>query len=425
MPRRPRPEFPDSSPPDCPEFAEPPYYHFVRTARTLAHRIMRRAVLRPILGRMDFRDHGLVLSAYLPRVRRRWIELATGYSDPYLPANPLVRERIQGLLDCRPPFAYVMPGGYRPCNTPSLCPSCWAREAAEAWSGLDRGLYGDAPARGARLAGVTLVVRKVGYSLWRVPVRPDGELVDPDAYMPLGPFLDRRIARPGRSFYAWEDVPGGSGPMPRRPSEFQRLARRGAACGLELTRIGTRVAYGPELAASCREHGVPYRDWGVIFTTILLVPTGSVVRVVRPPFGEAPGVAAGRASVPPGRVEVAAFADPTRRRLADAVAWASRYPARTILSGDRATLIEYLEARSGRRLRASFGDPAGLRNPPGRGVATAKGDAGSIMHPIGFPSHQSGGAVPAESGRQRLTDPAPRSTAARRPITAARSTSPP
>jgi hypothetical protein len=279
---------------------------------------MEKAVLRPVLGRMDIRDPKVVLSAYLKRVRHRWLDLATEYSDPYLPANPLVRARFQGLLDCRPPFAYVMPGGHRPCNTPSLCPSCWARDAVGAWSGLDRGLYGDSPKRMVRLEGVTLVVRTMVYWLWRVPVRPDGELVDPDDYVPLAGFLDRRIAQAGRSFYSWAGDAGGEGSMARRPSEFRAFRRRGVVCGLETTRIGSRALPGDEIAASRNEGGMPWREWCVAFTTILLVPTGCVDRVVCPPFRSAPGVGAGRTAVPPGKVEVVSCGPATpraRRRL--------------------------------------------------------------------------------------------------------------
>jgi hypothetical protein len=364
MPRRPRPDDPNSPDPECPPFDEPPRYAFVRSLPTLAHRVMRRAVLDRVLGNIDHREPAVVLGRYLQRVRRRWIDLATEYFDPVLMPNDYVRDRLQGLLDRRPPFAYVMPGGYRPCGTPTLCPSCRARDAAAAWAGLDRGLFGAGPGRADRLSGASMVVRYMTYWFWRVPVRPDMEEVAPDAYVPLGPFLDRRTARAGRSAYVWP--PGDGGPaMPRRPSEFQTFARRGAVCGLEATRIGSYVPY-PEVAESRKEACVPWRRWVVRFTTILFAPTGSVARVVRPPFDSAPGVACGRTGVPDGEARVRVVAGPSREQVAYAVADACRYPAAPLLRGDRGTVVEYLDARYGRRLRASFGDPAGLRaTPPG------------------------------------------------------------
>ncbi len=370
MGHRPRPDDPNAPEPERPSFDEPPRYVFVRSARTFAHGIMRRAVLRRVLGNIDFRDEPCVLARYLDRVRRRWIDLATEYSDPVLPANDFVRDRLQALLDCRPPFAYVMPGGYKPCNIQSLCPACWARAVVEAWSPLDRGLFGEAPPRGVRLAGVTMLVRRQQYRFWRVPVRPDGETVNPDDFLPLSAFLDRRISRAGRSFYDWSS---GTGSMARRPSEFVAWRRRGVACGLESTAIGTVLDCDGEIAAAREDTGMPTREWVVRFTTILFAPSAVAARVNTAAFDAAPGVSAGAVSVPAGASDARAVVNPSRRDVAAAVADACRYNARLILRGgdrrDRETVLEYLEARSGRRLRASFGDPGGLAQPARAGIS--------------------------------------------------------
>ncbi|HEY2157992.1 MAG TPA: hypothetical protein VGH33_20355, partial [Isosphaeraceae bacterium] len=68
MPRRRGPDDPNSRPPEPPSFDPPPYYHFIRTARTHAHRIARNAVVRRVIGRVDARDHALDLGRYLGRV---------------------------------------------------------------------------------------------------------------------------------------------------------------------------------------------------------------------------------------------------------------------------------------------------------------------------------------------------------------------
>ncbi|HEY2155603.1 MAG TPA: hypothetical protein VGH33_08230 [Isosphaeraceae bacterium] len=199
-----------------------------------------------------------------------------------------------------------------------------------------------------------MLVRHIRYRFWRVPRRLDGEEIGPDDYLGLGPFLDLRIAQASRSRWEMRDEAGFRSSVRRRPSEFAAWTRRGAACGLD-----TIAVISPP-ATDRKAEGIPTREWVVRMTSVLFVPTAAAHRVENASFARAPGVAAGNASVQDGDVSIGALADPSRRHVADAVASAWAYPASLLLRGDRETLVKYLEARHGRRLRASFGDPAGL-----------------------------------------------------------------
>ncbi len=160
--------------------------------------------------------------------------------------------------------------------------------------------------------------------------------------------------------------------MARRPSEFRSPERRGVVCGLETTRIGSAREFSDELAESREDGRPPVPRVGRPVHDDRLRAGPVAARVNTPAFDAAPGVESGPVSVRAGACDVRAVVNPSRHDVAAAVAHACRYNARLILRGgdrrDRETVLEYLEARSGRRLRASFGDPAGLRATPPSGA---------------------------------------------------------
>jgi hypothetical protein len=148
--------------------------------------------------------------------------------------------------------------------------------------------------------------------------------------------------------------------MPRQPSEFRAWSRRGAVCGLEATRIGAFMPFPEDMAESRIAAGVDVHEWVVRFTSILFARHRDARRIVAAGLGSALSGGAGHARVPDGVADVRAVADPSRRHVADTITDACRYPAALVLGSDRGTLMGYLDSHAGLRLRASFGDAAGL-----------------------------------------------------------------
>jgi hypothetical protein len=384
MPRRPPGFNPATGDHVDPAFVTPPHYTVVRAARTYGHLVMVRSTLDRVVKPLRGRTFAARISFYLNRVRHRWWDLATYYADPYLPQNELVYGRFQQLLDCPPPYAFVMPRGHSPCNTTNICPSCHARDAAARWSDLDRGLFGNEPPRGSYLAGITMLVRRACYRFWRPQVSNDGAICNEDDFTLLPLVLDRRISQASRSrFERTDGLPllpnNGPDTLVRRPTEFKRWQRQGVVCGLETTVVGSpRSDRDPELPPLPLD--VPERFWAVMFTSVLFAPTEVATKVKKDWRFEKPGSFPGYAPVDDGLiVEVKSVTDPDRKAVARAVGLASMYPASMILRGDRATLVEYLSARYGRRMTASFGDPARLSTTTAvrRGAADERRRSGS------------------------------------------------
>ena len=235
MPRRRGPDDPNSPGPSARTFDEPPHYTFVRSPPTLAHRVMRRAVLRRVLGDIDFRDDAKVLGRLPQTGPGRWIDLATGYFDPPLPANVFVRKRLQSLLDCRAalrlPHAPRLPALPHPDPLPVVLGPRRGRDLVGTRPRPLRRCPGRPRPPGGRDHARPPPALPV---LARPASRPDGELVRP-----------RRLHPPGRL------------PRPEdRPAEplLLRLARRRRGPGRDAPPpLGVRGLPAPRRRLRARE----------------------------------------------------------------------------------------------------------------------------------------------------------------------------
>ena len=264
---------------------------------------------------------------YGQALARRWAARALQLYEHGWALDP---RRRSYLIHC-PPALFVARGRLRPCNTPAICPHCWARAAIDRWRELDFLLFPPeslpgrrrqqpaAPApRPERVVAGVLVRRTVRYGF---PLAIGGK-----ATLPL--FFRNRLAR------AVHRRPDPAIPYVTRGQETRWLRAAGATGGVEQI----HVEHAPATAEAPA-------GWVVEVRQFLVVSRADLER-----FLAAPMVAAS----PRAAVRLQPHAEVTRIRLAALVGGVFRYP-RFLLNGSPAIVLAYLAAREGSLLSSRFG----------------------------------------------------------------------
>ena len=318
----------------------------IRSPRTYGHLAMRRSTLDLfITGPARARPLQDQLDLYLGRWRKRAAALAADPRDD-APAWDLpvaaVADSLPAILGCPPPFALCEPRG-RPCDRPSVCPSCWARRVAALWSEVDRGVF----AGGRTAAGITMVCCAARHVTPFPVFDPDGVVVN--GARPLKALVDYRL-----------DVTRGAvktrgrrrkGELAGRKVEIRRLREGWVDAGLD----ATTAAFAP--VAFLRLDDALGPAWRLTIARVLFgrgdPPADLLARL-----GAAPGIGG---TLAPGVATCRVVASPSRRAVALAVAAALPCPRSAFFGAGRAGAAAHVAAFAGRRPAVTFGDFSRLR----------------------------------------------------------------
>jgi hypothetical protein len=320
-------------------------------SNSYAARVMRRAVLVPLRGRLADRE---VIVAASASVRSSWrdriLELeALGW-------GPAQGERKWRLGRCRRAFTLPDPRA-RCCGQRTICPDCWGRQVLEVWRRIDRSLFPvpEQP-RGPQRIDMVVVTHPDSDHIPNM----SGVLFERvlEYSLPLAG-MDVKAGPEARSLSGWlamrlkaGTLKTATGSLQNRAAELRRFAALGCVGMLDVTcprldmRSDRAAASEGDAGLAVPESGRSAARWRAQVRQVLVVPSERADKVAghwrisgepRPAFGIA------------GTVRLVRHDRPSRRRVMVAVARAMAYP-RMLLHGPAELALEVLQARAPYRL---------------------------------------------------------------------------